>query len=96
MQMWADAVEYVGPSNVLQLVSDGENTNKAAGVLLEQKYPHIQWSACVAHCLNNLLKDIGKLDWVKNVIDNGKEVVTLSRDIIFLLLCTVNLPTRSF
>ncbi|MCO5604408.1 hypothetical protein L7F22_058573 [Adiantum nelumboides] len=75
-EMWSKAVEYVGPKNVVQFVSDGEATNRAAGGLLEQKYPHITWSPCMAHCLNNLLKDIGGLTWAKTTFATGKEIVT--------------------
>ncbi|MCO5612319.1 hypothetical protein L7F22_066584 [Adiantum nelumboides] len=70
-EMWSKAVEYVGPKNVVQFVSDGEATNRAASGLLEQKYPHITWSPCTAHCLNNLLKDIGGLTWAKTTFATG-------------------------
>ncbi|MCO5579152.1 hypothetical protein L7F22_033005 [Adiantum nelumboides] len=59
-EMWSKAVEYVGPKNVVQFVSDGEATNRAAGGLLEQKYPHI-----------TLLKDIGGLTWAKTTFATG-------------------------
>ncbi|MCO5574950.1 hypothetical protein L7F22_028745 [Adiantum nelumboides] len=75
-EMWSKAVEYVGPKNVVQFVSDGKATNRAAGGLLQQKYPHITWSPCMAHCLNNLLKDIGGLTWAKTTFATGKEIVT--------------------
>ncbi|MCO5557497.1 hypothetical protein L7F22_011062 [Adiantum nelumboides] len=75
-EMWSKAVEYVGPKNVVQFVSDDEATNRAAGGLLQQKYPHITWSPCMAHCLNNLLKDIGGLTWAKTTFATGKEIVT--------------------
>ncbi|MCO5572804.1 hypothetical protein L7F22_026563 [Adiantum nelumboides] len=74
--MWSKAMEYVGPKNVVQFVSDGEASNRAAGGLLELKYPQITWSPCMAHCLNNLLKDIGGLPWAKATFATGKEIVT--------------------
>ncbi|MCO5578077.1 hypothetical protein L7F22_031915 [Adiantum nelumboides] len=70
-EMWSKAVEYVGPKNVVQFVSDGEASNRVVGGLLEQKYPHITWSPCMAHCLNNLLKDIGGLPWAKATFATG-------------------------
>jgi len=73
--IWADAVEWVGPQNVIQYISDAEPVNRAAGALLEERYPHITWAPCVAHGLNNLLKDIGKLDWVAPTLDAGRKVV---------------------
>ena len=58
---WTEAIEFVGSELVVQFVVDGEAANRAAGAILQGMYPHVTVSYCMAHCLNNLLKDLGKL-----------------------------------
>jgi len=62
--IWAYGIDYVGASNVVQFISDSKASNRRAGSLLEDKYPNIFWTPCVAHGLNNLMKDIGGLPWI--------------------------------
>ncbi|XP_028074197.1 uncharacterized protein LOC114276609 [Camellia sinensis] len=56
------AIEFVGPSNVVQVVTDNATNCKAAGVIIQRKYSHIIWSGCLAHTLNLLMKDIAKCE----------------------------------
>jgi len=74
--IWGDGTDYVGASNVVQFISDSEASNKRAGMLLESRYPHLFWTPCVAHGLNNLMKDIGALPWIAPTIQKGRDVVT--------------------
>ncbi len=73
---WATTLETIGPEYVVQIVADGEASNRAAGALMENLYPTLTVSFCMAHCLNNLLKDIGALEWVAPVIDAASQMVT--------------------
>ncbi|KAH7433433.1 hypothetical protein KP509_07G069500 [Ceratopteris richardii] len=73
---WASAIEIVGPSNVVCIVADGEPANRAAGAIIENLYPHIIVCFCMAHCLNNILKDIGNLDWILPVINEANSLVS--------------------
>lgn len=41
------------------------------------RHPHVTFTGCTAHMLDLLLEDIGKLDWVKPVIDQARAVVKL-------------------
>ncbi|KAL7206240.1 hypothetical protein ACSBR2_019031 [Camellia fascicularis] len=50
-------IEFVGPSNVVQVVTDNATNCKAAGAIIQRKYSHIFWSGCLAHTLNLLMKD---------------------------------------
>ena len=43
---------------------------------MEHRYPHITFTPCIAHGLNNLLKDIGELSWVSPIIEKGKEIMS--------------------
>ncbi|XP_059077299.1 uncharacterized protein LOC131876323 [Cryptomeria japonica] len=39
-----------------------------------QRHPSITWSPCAAHCLDLVLEDIGKIGWVKKVVEDAKSV----------------------
>ena len=69
-------IEIIGPDNVVQIVADGEAANRAAGQIVMQMYSHITVSFCMAHCLNNLLKDIGNLEWIAPLIADASQMVT--------------------
>lgn len=73
---WTDAIESIGPELVVAFVTDGEATNRAAGAIIEGFYPHITVSFCMARCLNNLLKDLGKLPWIEPLIADATQMVT--------------------
>lgn len=62
--LFVELVEYAGPKNVVHLVTDNAANYKAAGRLLNDKYPNVYWSPCAAHCLNLVLGDIGKMELV--------------------------------
>ena len=62
--LFSEVVEYVGPKNVVQMVTDNAANYKAAGSLLNDKYPHIFWTPCAAHCINLILKDIADIPYI--------------------------------
>eukprot|EP01018_Ginkgo_biloba_P032313 Gb_32272 [translate_table: standard] len=47
-----DAIERVGPSNVVQVITDNASVCKAVGLLVEARYDNIFWTPCVVHSLN--------------------------------------------
>ncbi|XP_052155100.1 uncharacterized protein LOC127773117 isoform X4 [Oryza glaberrima] len=51
-------IEDVGPENVVQVITDNDPVCRAAGLLIEEKYDHIQWMPCIAHTLSLALKDV--------------------------------------
>eukprot|EP01018_Ginkgo_biloba_P029829 Gb_04337 [translate_table: standard] len=51
------AIDEVGISNVVQVITDAAPVCKAAGLLVQKKYKHIFWTPCCVHALNNALKD---------------------------------------
>lgn len=73
---WATTLETVGAENVIAICADGEPANRAAGAILQATYPRITVCFCMAHCLNNLIKDIGALDWVAPIIEGANKVVS--------------------
>ncbi|KAG8389162.1 hypothetical protein BUALT_Bualt02G0200400 [Buddleja alternifolia] len=53
-----EVIIQVGVANVVQVVTDNAPVCRAAGLLVEQTYPHIFWTPCVVHTLNLAMKNI--------------------------------------
>ncbi|RVX10586.1 hypothetical protein CK203_016952 [Vitis vinifera] len=56
--LFDEVIEWVGPLNVVHIVTDNATNYVAAGRLISQKHKHINWSPCATHCLNLIFKDI--------------------------------------
>eukprot|EP01018_Ginkgo_biloba_P002712 Gb_02256 [translate_table: standard] len=69
-----DAIESVGPLNVVQVITDNARVCKAVGLLVETRYDNIFWTPCAVHSLNLILKKIGKIEWIKKITDEAKEI----------------------
>ncbi|KAL8161314.1 hypothetical protein V2J09_012803 [Rumex salicifolius] len=48
----------------------------SAGKLLQAHYPHIYWTPCVAHCLDMILEDIGKLPDIDRTIKKAIQLTS--------------------
>jgi hypothetical protein len=70
-----NAIEIVGPKNVMRVIIDIASNCKAMGDLVMKDYPSIVWTPCATHCLNLLIEDIAKLPWIKDVITKAKLIV---------------------
>ncbi|XP_004499524.1 uncharacterized protein [Cicer arietinum] len=69
-------IEEIGPSNVLQVVTDNAANCKAAGKEIQKVYKHIFWSLCVVHTLNLIFKDFAEsFEWLRNTYKQGKTIV---------------------
>ncbi|KAL3695291.1 hypothetical protein R1sor_009367 [Riccia sorocarpa] len=55
--------------------ADNASANILAGKLVRERYPHIIFGGCVAHGLDLLMEDIGKLPWVKEVVNDCKKFI---------------------
>jgi hypothetical protein len=53
--------------------------------MLEEKHHTIWWTPCAAHCLDLMLEDIGKIEWVKNTVEQGKSIKRYSYNHIWVL-----------
>jgi hypothetical protein len=42
------------------------------GKMLEAKYMTIFWTPCAAHCIDLMLEDINKHEWIKNTLEHAK------------------------
>jgi len=83
--LFVELVEYVGPKNVVHLVTENAANYKAAGRMLNDKYPSVFWSLCVAHCLNLVLGDIGKMELVASLAKRASLVTKFVYNHGFLL-----------
>jgi hypothetical protein len=67
-----EVVVEVGVQNVVQVITDNASNYVAAGRMLEEKHPTIWWTPCATHCLDLMLEDIGKIEWVKKCVEEAK------------------------
>eukprot|EP01018_Ginkgo_biloba_P026413 Gb_24593 [translate_table: standard] len=70
-----EAVLEVGEENVVQIVTDSALNCVGAGKMIMARFKTIYWTPCVAHCMDLLLQDLGKLPWVNEAIRRGKLIV---------------------
>ena len=70
-----EAIELVGPENVVQVITDNATVFRAAGLIVEGKYQHIFWTPCVVHSLNLMLSKMGKqIEWIRVIFEEAKEI----------------------
>jgi hypothetical protein len=67
-------IQEVGPQHVVQVITDNAANYVAAGRMLMSKYPTLFWTPCAAHCIDLMLEDMGKLDWIKETIDFARSI----------------------
>jgi len=75
-----ETIERIGPYNVIQVITDNAPNCKAAGAIIEDRYPNIFWSGCLVHTLNLLLHDIVKnkneqYQWIGDLYKKGKKMI---------------------
>ncbi|KAF1881551.1 hypothetical protein Lal_00021403 [Lupinus albus] len=73
-KLFKEVVMYVGPENIVHIVTDNAANYVAAGRLLEKEFPHLFWSPCAAHCVNLMFQDIGKLPEVTDTVSHAANI----------------------
>jgi hypothetical protein len=71
-------INDVGPSNVIQVITDNATNCKGAGKIIERVHSHIFWSGCLVHTLNLLMHDIVKhreCGWINQLYKRGKQLI---------------------
>ena len=72
-QMLCDMIEKVvhgmGEQYVIQIATDNAANYIIASRLFMSRYPSILWTSCVAHYIDLMLKDIGKINWIQDVVE---------------------------
>eukprot|EP00253_Pinus_taeda_P001739 PITA_01739 len=69
-----DAIESVGPHNVVQVITDNAQVCNAASLIVEGRYDHIFWTPCAVHSLNLILAKIGEIEWINEIYVASKEI----------------------
>ncbi|KAL6513274.1 hypothetical protein OROGR_020760 [Orobanche gracilis] len=78
-------IQRVGPDDVVQVVTGSASNNVLAGKLLEDKYPHLYWTPCAAHCLDLIFEDIFKLPDLKRTFERAVQINTYIYNRIMVL-----------
>jgi hypothetical protein len=73
-QLFREVVLYIGVENIVHMVNDNAANYIAAGRLLMEEFSLIFWSPCVAHCINLILQDIGKLQSVCYIVEHASGI----------------------
>jgi hypothetical protein len=45
-----------------------------AGKLLMERYQTLYWTPCATHCIDLMLEDMGKISWIKEIIESARSV----------------------
>jgi hypothetical protein len=83
----SDGIDLVGPECVVQVITDNAANCKAAGAIIEGKYPGIFWSPCVAHVCDLALEDIFKADELSSIYSETKELIKFIKCVRMLRHC---------
>ncbi|XP_028091034.1 uncharacterized protein LOC114291178 [Camellia sinensis] len=73
-KLFLEVIEWVGVSNVVHMVIDNGANCKVARGLVNATYKSINWSSCVAHCLNLILSEISKMNHVDELTTKASTV----------------------
>lgn len=58
---------------MVQIVTDNGSNFKKAGKKLMEKH-NLFWTPCAAHCINLMLKDMGKLDTLRKAVEDARTI----------------------
>ena len=67
-------VREIVVQNVVQVITNNVANYVYAGRMLMERHPTLFWTPCAAHCLDLLLEDMGKLSFIKDVVDMARRV----------------------
>ncbi|XP_030941834.1 uncharacterized protein LOC115966820 [Quercus lobata] len=82
--LFDEIVNWVGPANIVHLVTNNAANYVAARRILCGKYRNISWSPCVAHCLNLIFKEIGKMDHVDKFAKRASKITVFINNYVAL------------
>ncbi|KAJ9129249.1 hypothetical protein P3X46_033946 [Hevea brasiliensis] len=73
-ELLVSIVLEVGVENVIQVITDNAASYVYAGRLLMAKYSSLFWSPCASYCIDKMLEDISKLEWVGTVLEEANTI----------------------
>lgn len=73
-ELLKEVVEEVGVQQVLQVLTDSAEHYIEAGKRLTATFPTVYWTPCSARCIDLMLEDIGKFEWINAILEQAKSV----------------------
>ncbi|XP_021295794.1 uncharacterized protein LOC110425258 isoform X2 [Herrania umbratica] len=73
-ELLKQVVEEVGSKHVLQVITNAEEQYMVAGRRLAETFPTLYWTPCAAHCINLILEDFAKLEWINVIIEQARSI----------------------
>ncbi|KAE8702590.1 L-type lectin-domain containing receptor kinase S.4-like isoform X1 [Hibiscus syriacus] len=67
-------VEEVGFKHVLQVITNCEEQYMVAGKRLAKTFPTLYWTPCAAHCVDLILEDFAKVEWINTIIEQARSI----------------------
>lgn len=67
-------VEEVGVGRILQVITNSEENYVVAGKRLMDTFPNLYWSPCATACIDSILEDFGKVEWISSIIEQARSV----------------------
>ncbi len=75
----------VGAENVVQVITDNVANYVAVGKMLMDRHPALFWTPCAAQCIDLMLQDIGKISFVKDIVESSKSITKFIYNHTFVL-----------
>lgn len=72
--LFDEVIQEVGPDNVVQIISDKNINYGNIDKLIVQNYNTIFWSPCASFCVNSMLDEFSKIDWVNQCICQAQSI----------------------
>eukprot|EP00253_Pinus_taeda_P021780 PITA_21780 len=67
-------IREIGVQNVVQVITDNAANYVSSGKMLMERHCTLFWTLCATHCIDLLLEDMGKLSFIKEVVDMARSV----------------------
>lgn len=75
----------IGLENVVQVLTNSASCYVFAGRLLMAKYPSLFWSPCASDCINKILEDFSKQEWVSTILEEANTITTYIYSHVWIL-----------
>ena len=78
-------IEEIGLEHVVQIITDNAANYVAVDIMLMERHPSLFWTPCAAHCIDLMLEDMGKILFIKEVVDHAKSITKFIYNHAFVL-----------
>ena len=67
-------IQDIGVHNIVQIITNNAANYVVAGKMLMKRDSTLFWTPCATHCIDLMSKDIGKIPFIKEVIDQARSI----------------------